>query len=85
MARWAKLHGGSSTAASELLVIPGVYAMCIYFSQEEDCWTPLHPTSDNGQLDITKLLINHGANVDSWNDKQETPLALTSICIASLT
>jgi hypothetical protein len=29
VARWAKLRGGSSTAVSELLAIPGVRATCI--------------------------------------------------------
>jgi ankyrin repeat protein len=43
--------------------------------QEEDRWTPLHLASSEGHLDIAKLLIDRSANVDSWNDKQQTPLA----------
>ena len=49
VARWAKLRGGSSTAVSELLAIPGVRATFIYISQEEDRWTPciLRPVTGN--------------------------------------
>jgi ankyrin repeat protein len=44
----------------------------------EDGWTALHLASSEGHLDIAKLLIDRGANVDSRNDEQETPLALAS-------
>jgi ankyrin repeat protein len=45
---------------------------------KEDGWTSLHLASRNGHLDTAKLLIDHGANVDSRNDKQQTPLAAAS-------
>jgi ankyrin repeat protein len=45
---------------------------------KEDGWTSLHLVSRNGHLDTAKLLIDHGANVDSQNDKQQTPLAAAS-------
>ena len=39
-----------------------------------NCYTPLHPTSINEHLDIVKLLVGRGANIDSLDDKEQTSL-----------
>jgi ankyrin repeat protein len=46
----------------------------VHKSDRSECWTLLHLASANGHLDVAKLLIQHGANVDSRNNRQETPL-----------
>lgn len=42
------------------------------YSDDED--TPLHIAAKKGYLDIVRLLIEHGAFVDSTNRKEQTPL-----------
>ncbi|SRR6266851_3932871 len=46
----------------------------VHKSNRFEHWMLLYLALANGHLDVTKLLIQHGANVDSWNSKQETPL-----------
>ena len=42
--------------------------------QRNDLWSSLHLASANGHLKIAELLVQRGASVDIFNDKQETPL-----------
>lgn len=37
--------------------------------------TPLHLTSLKGSLDMSQLLIEHGADVDAQDDKGQTPFS----------
>ena len=43
-------------------------------SSADDLWSPLHLASANGHLKIAELLVQRGASVDIFNEKQETPL-----------
>jgi len=41
---------------------------------------PLHIACANGYLTISELLIQHGADVNTWDQDQETPLHLATCC-----
>ena len=43
-------------------------------SMDGDKMMPLHHAADAGQVEITRLLLEHGANVEALNYKSETPL-----------
>ena len=42
--------------------------------QEASFGTPLHSSVAEGNIKIAKLLFKHGANINSCNAKNETPL-----------
>jgi ankyrin repeat protein len=42
--------------------------------QFNDLWSPLHLATANGHLKVVEFLIQRGASIDVFNDKQETPL-----------
>ena len=42
--------------------------------QRDDLQSPLHLASANGHLKIVELLVQRGASVDLFDEKQETPL-----------
>ncbi|KAI0269072.1 ankyrin repeat-containing domain protein, partial [Russula aff. rugulosa BPL654] len=42
-------------------------------------FTPLHQASANGRIEIVRLLIEHGANVEAKNDEGETPLDVARV------
>jgi len=39
-----------------------------------DRWTPLHRAAVNGNIDIVKLLLEHGADVNAKTNDGETPI-----------
>jgi ankyrin repeat protein len=41
-------------------------------------WNPVHAASQNGHLDVVRLLIDAGVPVDIRNGAGKTPLALAS-------
>jgi len=43
-------------------------------SQDTDGWTPLHTAARDGRLDILKLLLESGADVDARNGQNQTAL-----------
>jgi ankyrin repeat protein len=43
-----------------------------------DICTPLHLAANNGELGVTRLLLDHTADVNSRNNKGQTPLHLVS-------
>ncbi|KAH9141809.1 hypothetical protein LEN26_005185, partial [Aphanomyces euteiches] len=45
---------------------------------DEDDRTPLHLASAGGHFDVTKHLLDKGANVDTTDDEDRTPLHLAS-------
>lgn len=49
-------------------------------SRNENRSTALHLASEDGQVEIAKLLIDHGhgADIDNRDNKQYTPLVLAS-------
>jgi ankyrin repeat protein len=46
--------------------------------QNRDGWTPLHEASWYGYLDMIRLLLEHGANVEATNNNRRTPLHLAT-------
>ena len=40
--------------------------------------TPLHRASSRGSLDVARLLLSHGANVDEQDDNGRTPFQVAS-------
>jgi Ankyrin repeats (3 copies) len=49
-------------------------------ASKEDSWTPLHLASWNGHSKIIRLLLEHGADVDSETYYGETPLRKPEHC-----
>jgi ankyrin repeat protein len=41
-------------------------------------WTPLHVAAFNGWLELARSILDHGANPNAENDRDETPLHLVS-------
>ncbi len=41
---------------------------------ECDGWSPLHLAARNGHLEVTKLLLEHGANLEQRDSRGLTPL-----------
>jgi ankyrin repeat protein len=41
-----------------------------------DCWTPLHHAAKKSDVDLTRLLLVHGASVHAKNIRNDTPLFL---------
>lgn len=54
--------------------------MCLCFDKR-DCFAPLHLAVSNGQVDIVKLLISHGADVNTSDGNGQTPLQLAASSI----
>jgi ankyrin repeat protein len=46
--------------------------------EAETCWTPLHFAAQNGELEICRRLLKHGADIDKTDEDQETPLHVAS-------
>jgi len=40
--------------------------------------TPLHEASSGGSLEVTRLLLSHGANVDEQDSDGRTPFQVAS-------
>lgn len=51
---------------------------CIKQRDEKFGSTPLHKAASNGQIEICKLLIEKGADIQAINNSQETPLHFAS-------
>src|SRR5688500_3515390 len=48
-------------------------------ARDEGGYTPLHLAVWNGKLQMAKLLLEHGAEMEATNERGETPLALAGI------
>jgi Ankyrin repeats (many copies) len=48
--------------------------------RDEEGKTPLHFAADRGLLDMTKLLISHGADLNAMDSEGQTPLMLATLC-----
>jgi ankyrin repeat protein len=47
-------------------------------NRERDGWTPLHVAVAYGQLEVSRVLLEHNAAVDAWNGDGITPLLYMS-------
>ena len=45
-------------------------------AQAKNKWTPLHLAAFNGRLELTRVLLDHGADMNAKNFQDETPLHL---------
>ena len=70
------LHMASVIGAEEIveLLLPYIHVSDIDPRDKEDGYTPLHVACIQGHAAIAKLLLDHGAQVDSKNSHGETPL-----------
>ena len=50
------------------------------YSNDEMCMTPLHYAADRGNLEMTQLLIDCGANVNNVDNDGNIPLMNAIIC-----
>ena len=55
-----------------LLAILSLSFFCVLPSQ---CWTPLHFASNNRHLEVVKLLLERGADVNAQNEDVSDPAA----------
>lgn len=51
--------------------------LILFFSRDEDEWTPLCWSAFNGNFPMTKLLVKHGALVNVTDKQGRTPLYLS--------
>jgi ankyrin repeat protein len=47
-------------------------------SRDKWGWTPLHEASRFGHLEVSRLLVDHGANVNATHQNHRTPLGLSA-------
>jgi hypothetical protein len=47
-------------------------------SRDKWGWTPLHEASVSGHLEVSRVLVDHGANVNARQQKHHTPLDLSA-------
>ena len=56
--------------------------ICTHFENNYDiifyCSAALHNAAQGGNIDITKLLVEHGANVKATNKEGKTPFDIAS-------
>ena len=46
--------------------------------RDKDAWTPLHRAASDGEQEVAKLLLNHGADVNKRDADGLTPLHISS-------
>ena len=47
-------------------------------ARREDGFTPLHVASENGSLEVARLLIDHGADIGAKDNEGRTPFQVAS-------
>ncbi|KAF0717090.1 Aste57867_2499 [Aphanomyces stellatus] len=76
-ALWNAAQGGYLANVRRLL--DGVYFEGYIDWQDKDGWTPLYIASWNGHMDVVKLLLTKGANVNHAEKDGWTPLYIASM------
>lgn len=60
----------------EMLSHLAVYAPEMLFEPDDNGWHPLHDAVLKGNVQVVKLLLDHGANINQQTDDNENPLSI---------